>query len=33
MSDREWRFYLNDMLGCAENVITYSGGFDQDEFA
>jgi len=33
MSDREWRFYLNDMLGFAENVIAYSEGFSQDEFA
>ena len=27
MSHREWRFYLNDMLGFAENVIAYSEGF------
>ena len=33
MSDREWRFYLNDMLGFAENVIAYSEGFDKDEFS
>jgi len=33
MSDREWRFYLGDMLGFAENVIAYSEGFSQDEFA
>ncbi len=33
MSEREWRFYLDDMLGFAENVIAYSDGFDQDEFA
>jgi len=33
MSEREWRFYLDDMLGFAENVIVYSDGFDQDEFA
>ena len=32
MSDREWRFYLDDMLGFAENVIAYSEGLDQDEF-
>ena len=33
MSEREWRFYLDDMLGFAENVAAYSEGFDQDEFA
>ncbi|WP_167632200.1 DUF86 domain-containing protein [Mariprofundus ferrooxydans] len=35
MSDsagREWRFYLNDMIGFAENVITYTEGFDQKSF-
>jgi len=32
MSDREWRFYLDDMLGFAENVIAYSEDFSQDEF-
>ena len=33
MSEREWRFYLVDMLGFAENVVAYSEGFDQNEFA
>jgi len=33
MSEREWRFYLDDMLGFAENVLAYTDGFDQDTFA
>lgn len=35
MSDsttREWRFYLTDMLGFAQNVLTYSQGMSQSEF-
>jgi len=32
MSEREWRFYLDDMLGFAENVLAYTDGFDQDTF-
>jgi uncharacterized protein with HEPN domain len=35
MSDdvlREWRFYLEDMIGFAEKVITYTEGFDQQCF-
>ena len=35
MSDaqvREWRFYLDDMIGFAEKVISYTDGFDQDGF-
>ncbi|NOQ36967.1 MAG: DUF86 domain-containing protein [Methylococcaceae bacterium] len=32
MSERAWRFYLNDMLGFAENVLTYSEDFTQEEF-
>ena len=35
MSDspqREWRFYITDMIGFAENVISYTGGFDLDRF-
>lgn len=31
MSDREWRFYLDDMLTFAENVVAYSEGFNQEE--
>lgn len=29
---REWRFYLDDMIGFAEKVIAYSGGLDQPGF-
>jgi uncharacterized protein with HEPN domain len=35
MSDspgREWRFYLDDMIGFAEKVLAYSQGFDQAGF-
>ncbi len=35
MSDathREWRFYLDDMIGFAEKVITYTDGLDQIAF-
>lgn len=35
MSDsvqREWRFYLDDMIGFAEKVIAYTDGFDQAGF-
>ena len=32
MSEREWRFYLDDMIGFAKNVLTYSAGFDQVTF-
>ena len=33
MSEREWRFYLDDMLTFSENVVAYSEGFNQEEFA
>jgi uncharacterized protein with HEPN domain len=29
---REWRFYLDDMIGFAEKVITYTDGLDQQAF-
>ena len=29
---REWRFYITDMIVFAENVISYTDGFDQDRF-
>ncbi len=29
---REWRFYLDDMIACAEKVIVYTDGLDQDRF-
>ncbi|NMG16042.1 HepT-like ribonuclease domain-containing protein [Aromatoleum bremense] len=35
MSDsvaREWRFYLDDMIGFAEKVIAYTDGLDQVGF-
>jgi uncharacterized protein with HEPN domain len=35
MSDapqREWRFYLDDMIGFAEKVVSYTHGLDQDAF-
>ena len=33
MSDgREWGFYLDDMIGFAEKVLTYTEGLDQQRF-
>lgn len=32
MSEREWRFYLDDMIGFAEKVLVYTEGFDQAAF-
>ncbi len=32
MSNREWRFYLDDMLVFAEKVILYTDGLDQSAF-
>ena len=32
MSEREWRFYLDDMLRFAEKVRTYSADIDRDTF-
>ncbi len=29
---REWRFYLDDMIGCAEKVVAYTTGLDQSAF-
>jgi uncharacterized protein with HEPN domain len=29
---REWRFYLDDMIGFAERVLSYTEGFDQQRF-
>jgi uncharacterized protein with HEPN domain len=29
---REWRFYLDDMIGFAEKVLAYTEGFDQEGF-
>ncbi len=36
MSDslqREWRFYISDMVGFAEKVVAYTDGMEQDRFA
>lgn len=32
MSEREWRFYKDDMLRFAENVLAYTEGLTQEEF-
>ena len=29
---REWRFYISDMLGFAEKVVLYTDGLDQEKF-
>ena len=29
---REWRFYLDDMIGFAEKVLAYTEGLDQPRF-
>ena len=29
---REWRFYVADMIGFAEKVISYTDGLDQEKF-
>jgi len=31
-ASREWRFYLDDMVGFAEKVLSYSHGFDHPGF-
>ena len=31
-SEREWRFYLDDMIGFAEKVLAYTAGLDQRGF-
>lgn len=33
MSEREWRFYLDDMISFAKNVLKYCEGFDQPSSA
>ena len=30
--EREWRFYVSDMLGFAEKVVLYTDGLDQERF-
>ncbi|HEY4580170.1 MAG TPA: DUF86 domain-containing protein [Candidatus Acidoferrales bacterium] len=32
MSEREWDFYLDDMISFAEKVLAYTEGFDQAKF-
>ena len=32
MSKREWLFYIDDMIGFAENVLSYCEGLEQSEF-
>jgi len=32
MSEREWHFYLDDMIGFAENVLAYSSDLDKAAF-
>lgn len=29
---REWRFYVTDMIGFAEKVVVYTDGMDQEKF-
>lgn len=31
-SQREWRFYLLDMIGFAEKCLSYTDGMDQQQF-
>ena len=32
MSEREWRFYLDDMIKFAQNVLSYVADMDQNKF-
>lgn len=32
MSEREWDFYLDDMIRFSEKVLTYTEGLDQEGF-
>lgn len=32
LSPREWRFYLDDMIGFAERALAYTDGLDQAAF-
>jgi len=31
-TQREWRFYVHDMIECAEKVLAYTEGMDQPAF-
>ncbi len=33
MSEREWKFYLDDMIEFAEKALSYTHGLDQNAFA
>lgn len=33
MSEREWRFYLDDMVAIAEKILLYTEGYDLVAFA
>jgi len=32
MSEREWHFYIQDMLACAEKVVCYTAEMSQHDF-
>jgi uncharacterized protein with HEPN domain len=32
MSEREWYFYLDDMIRFTEQVLAYTEGLDQEDF-
>ena len=32
MSEREWRFYISDMIRFSETAISYTDGMDQQQF-
>ncbi len=32
MSEREWKFYIDDMIGFAHNVQLYCDGLNQEDF-
>tara|TARA_B100000287_G_scaffold405394_1_gene428948 strand:- start:810 stop:1139 length:330 start_codon:yes stop_codon:yes gene_type:complete len=32
MSEREWHFYIGDMIACAEKVLSYTADMKQAEF-
>ena len=32
MSEREWRFYVRDMIGFAQKALAYTAGLDRDGF-
>jgi hypothetical protein len=32
VSEREWRFYVDDMIGFVEKEIVYTDGLDQNQF-